>query len=211
MHKIRPKALWHDPDPPRQIVDVKSDNEFITAIHPREPPTFRAIENQPFGRKTQPNDSRLKIWREQIAFTSHSSPAPQVSKSRLRLKTDSKEMTAIEQVLRGVQGQRQGLDDSSTVASVVDGSEMKKEMSMDTGRDNANIKLYSSECDDEFVVPRQTIGLSGVFLRRMKLDAFDGEIMVEETSAVMKLLGAWMSRDLDFEVTIGMPYGNASD
>jgi hypothetical protein len=209
MHKTRLKALWHDPDPPRQIVDVKSDNEFITAIHPTTSPAY---ENHPFTNTTQQSNSRLKIWREQMAFTSHSPPpTPPVPKARLRLKPDSKEMTAIEQVLRGVRDERQGIDDSSTVASLVDGSEMKKEMSIDTGRDNENIKLYSTECDMEFMFPRQTIGLSGVFLRRTRLDGFDGEIVVEETSAVMKMLGAWMSRDLEFEITIGMPYMRPSD
>jgi hypothetical protein len=208
MHKRISKALWYDPDPPRQIVDVKSDSEFITAIHPRESSTFRDIENHPFGKTTQQNDSRLDIWREQIAFASHSSPAPRIPQNRLRLKTDSKEMTAI--VLRGMHGQSQGLDDSSTVASVVDGSEMKKEMLMDTDGDIMNIKLYSSECNDEFIFPRQTMGLSGVFLRRMNLDGFDGDIIVEETSVVMKLLGAWLSRDLEFEITIGMLYWNPS-
>jgi uncharacterized protein (DUF39 family) len=117
-------------------------------------------------------------------------------------------VTAIEQVLRCVQDERQGRDDSSVVASVVsvgDGSEMKKEMSIGDYRDSENVKLSSSQCDDHFLFPRQTISLSGVFSDKMSTEGFEDEIMIEESSEVMKMLGSWMSRDLDFEITIGFP------
>jgi hypothetical protein len=35
-------------------------------------------------------------------------------------------------------------------------------------------------------------------------EGFDGEIMLSEKSSAVELLGSWMSRDLEFEVTVGI-------
>lgn len=205
--KRSPKALWYDPDPPSQKIDVKSDADFLTSLHPGEPTTLETLDIHPFSAINNQHNIRLKLWRAETSHLSQTQ-APEISKSRDKSNMGTKGDAAIEQVLRCAQAERQGRDDLSVVVSVLsvgDGSEMKKEMSIGDFRDNENVKLSSSQCDDHFIFPRQTISLSGVFSDKMSDEGFDGEIMIEESSEVMKMLGAWMSRDLDFEITIGFP------
>jgi hypothetical protein len=99
------------------------------------------------------------------------------------------------------------IDESVESGSVVvtDGSGgTKNEGEVGSGSDGGgNVILCGQEGGGVYYFPRQTIALSRAFAKRMEEQEFDGEIMLAEKSSAVELLGSWMSRDLEFEVTVG--------
>jgi hypothetical protein len=192
---------WHDPDPIRQIVDAKDDDEFLGAIHPTEPHTSNAVDEHT-SHPVDHNELRLKFWREQNAEAEPDSLSPSPKPRRRR---ETRELATIEQVLREMYPRgKSGQDGSSAAASVIAESEMRKEMSMDSRIDMDDVKICSSDGGLVLEFPRQTVTLSGWFVKLMDREGFDGELVLAETKAAVEMLGAWMSRDLDFEITQGI-------
>jgi hypothetical protein len=72
-----------------------------------------------------------------------------------------------------------------------------------TYTDQDGIQLVSTQCDERIILPRRIMALSGKFCQMMEVERFDGVITTTEGKDAMKLLGAWMSRDLKFEINIG--------
>jgi hypothetical protein len=198
---------WHDPDPVQQIVDAKDDDEFLGAIHPMEPYTFNPVDEHT-SHPIDHNELRLKFWREQSAKDKLDlvSPPP-----KPRRRKETRKLATIEQVLREIYPRdKSGQDWSSSATSVVGESvvaesEMRKEMLMVGSRiDMDYVKICSSDGGLVHEFPRQTVMLSGWFAKLMNREGFDGEVVLAETRAAVEMLRAWMSRDLDFEITQGI-------
>jgi hypothetical protein len=189
-------SVRHDPEPALQNVDVRSDSEFLIGLQFKDR-SVSAFDRESSTHELHQNELRLKIWREQVA---QAAPVAMSPKSRRRRNTS--ELTTIEQVLRDIHITEHTADDSSTVASGTQGSEIKKEMSIDSRTDLESIRLCSEDGVDTFYFSRQIIALSKSFLKMMEQEGFDGEIILEEDTEALELLGSWMSRDLDFEITV---------
>jgi hypothetical protein len=189
-------SVRHDPEPTSQNVDVKSDSEFLTGLQ-LEDRGVSAFDRESSTHELHQNELRLKMWREQAVQARHVAMSP-----KLRRRKNTNELTTIEQVLRDIHITDHTVDDSSTVASVTQGSEIKKEMSIDSRTDLESIRLCSEDGVDTFYFSRQIIALSKSFLKMMEQEGFDGEIILEEDTEALELLGSWMSRDLDFEITV---------
>lgn len=190
-------SIRYDPEPITQVVDAQNDNDFLTNLQSDD---VSAFDEQSFISATRHNDLRLKLWREQTALESRvpsSQPTPKPKR-----KKDVSELATIEKVLREMYPRDNPTEDSSPAASVTQESGMRKEMSIDGSMDN--IRLCSQDGGNYYLFSRQTISLSKSFVTIMENDGFDGEIILTEDPETLQLLGAWMSRDLDFEITIGI-------
>ena len=187
-------SIRQDPDPIVQVVDAQTDSEFLTGLQSHD---ISAFDKHPFIRH---NDLRLKLWREEAAQESQVPSSLPIPKPKRRKNVS--ELTTIEQVLREMYSCDNPAEDSSPAASVSQGSEMKREMSIDGSMDN--IRLCSQDGGACYFFSCQTMSLSKSFANIMEDDGFDGEIILTENTETVELLGAWMSRDLDFEITIGI-------
>jgi hypothetical protein len=195
---------WHDPDPVFQVVDCKDDTEFLSSLHRVNPVVVPKVGRNASGTWSSHNDARLKSWRQEIFQT-----APELTPTmpKVRRKKETRKLATIEQVLNEMimyPCDNPG-DGSSTATSIAAESEMKKEMAMDScvNSDADGVKICSSDGGIVLEFPRQTLALGGYFVKLMNREGFDGEIVLEEPKSAVEMLGAWMSRDLDFEITIG--------
>ena len=195
--EIQEISIRHDPEPIIQVVDAQTDREFLRGLQSHDISSF---DEHIFISTTRRNDQRLNLWREQTAQESQvplSQPIPQP-----RRKKNISELATIEQVLREIYPRDNPTEDSSTTATVITGGEVKKEMSIDGSMDN--VRLCSQDGGASYLFSSQTISLSKSFVNIMCEDGFDGEITLTDDTETVELLGAWMSRDLDFEITIGI-------
>lgn len=195
--EIQKISIRHDPEPIIQVVDAQNDKEFLRGLQSHD---ISAFDEHLFISNTRRNDLRLNLWREQIAQEFQLpllQPIPQP-----RRKKNVSELATIDQVLREIYPGDNPTEDSSTTVTVITGSEIKKEMSIDGSMDN--VRLCSQDGGASYLFSPQTISLSRSFVNIMGEDGFDGEIILTEDTETVELLGAWMSRDLDFEITIGI-------
>jgi hypothetical protein len=186
-------SLHYDPEPIFETVDVKSDNEFLTGLRRETISTFN--EERPLYEPCH-NDLHLKIWREHAAQVplGLATSNPQNKKKNTILTTTEKISQEFCAPIT---------DDSSSAASATQGTEIKKEMSIDSRTGLDSIRICSRDGGSSCVLSRQIVELSKVFAEMTKNDTFDGEIILDEDKEALELLTLWMSRDLEFEITIG--------
>ena len=154
-------SIRHDPDPLAPVVDAQTDNEFLTNLQYHD---VSAFDEYPFISATRHNDLHLKLWKEQAAQESQAPPSQPIPKPKR--KKNVSELTTIEQVLREMYPRDNPTQDSSPAASVTEGSEMRKEMSIDGSMDN--IRLCSQDGGASYLFSRQTISLSKLFVDIME-------------------------------------------
>jgi hypothetical protein len=183
-------SKWSDPEPVQPVVDVKNDAEFFgglgwtfttSSTKQCQPATLDGISSSPSP--TPPKE-------------------PQDVKTKARRKKDVKSNSALEEVVREIYAVRK---DPSTSSGGID-SEIRQKDSRD-GQEEYHydeVKLVSSECDEQIILSRQMVGLSGKFSDIMEDEGFDGVITTTEGEDAMKLLQAWMSKDGTFEINIGI-------
>ena len=188
-----------------KIVDVQSDSEFLDGLDGLHS-DYSSDHDRHRLAISSPQSTDLHLRREQ---PSQSQP-PTRATTKPKLRSESREPATIQQVLREMRVQ---VDESVESVSVVftEGSGgTKKEGEGGSGSDGGgNVALCSQDGGEPCYFPRQTIALSRVFAKSMEEPGFDGEIMLAEKSSAVELLGSWMSRDLEFEVTVGITQTNA--
>lgn len=169
-------------------MDCKDDTEFLNSLNFVVP----KVGGNTSGTWYPQNDARMKLWRQEI-------PELPTQMPKVRRKKEMCKLATIEQVLHEMV--MYPCDNPDDVAE----SEMRKEMSMDSclKSDAYGVKICSSDGGIVLEFPQQIIALGGYFVKLMVREGFDGDIVLEESKSAVEMLGAWMSRDLDFEVTIG--------
>ena len=188
-------SLWHDPDPVMTVVDVRSDSEFLDGLDGLQS-DYSSDHNRRRSSVPSPQISEIRLWREQ----SLQSQPPKTS-TRATWRRNSRELAAIQQVLRNMRVRDESVEERSV--TVTEGSVGIEKEEGGVGSDRGNIALCSYDGGELFYFPSQTIALSRVFATMMEQERFEGEIMLAEKSSTVELLGAWMSRDLEFEITVG--------
>jgi hypothetical protein len=200
--------LYIDPDPESQVVDVKSDSEFITGIEEKVL-TFKAVDGA-HAEKAGPssayeNELQLKIWRERAAMMEESSAILEEAPSEMRPKKMKRvdDLTPIEQVLKelsakAIRGER--AHSQSTISPSESHSTNESQ-----SREMEEVTLGTVSADGVIAsFPGPVMRLSKSFQRMMDKDEFDGIILLDEEHDAMENLIAWLSRGLDFEITIGI-------
>ena len=200
-------SKFSDPDPEIPIVDAKDDEEFVATLHSSPAPvTLTNLENQPvFVARPPSSAKRIKLLKERIQqeLTSTNLSDESVNQG-VRCRKETRNPKPIEEVIRETSIREESETSVCSLPSITDESEMGKDMSTDrTLHEVEIIRLYSYEGKEPVVVTRQVIALSGILKRMAEEDGFDGNLVLSEADASMKLLGAWLTRDREFEVTRG--------
>ena len=136
-----------------------------------------------------PQEHNLAPWRR--LGTPPLAKEPEGGRTKSRRKPDIKSNSALEEVVREF-----ALRKDRSAANTGDESQGIREQ-------DGNIQLVSTQCDERIILPRRMMALSGKFCQMMEVERFDGVITITDGKEAMKLLGAWMSRDLKFEISIG--------
>jgi hypothetical protein len=192
-------SKWSDPEPVQPVVDVKNDAEFFGGLGWTFT-TSSTKQCQPAaldGASSPPSPIPPKEQQDPTP-----SKEQQDGRAKARRKKDVKSNSALEEVVREIYAVRK---DPSTSSSGM-GSEIRQNDSRD-GQDEYHydeVKLVSSECDEQIILSRQMVCLSGKFSDIMEDEGFDGIITTTEGEDAMKLLEAWMSKDSTFEINIGI-------
>jgi len=115
---------------------------------------------------------------------------------------------AIQPVLRDMRVSEEPGSDGSVTVTEESGGTKKEEGGESEG---GSITLGCHDGGEPDYFPTQTIASSRVFATMMEQEGFDGAIMLAEAPSTVRLLVSWMSRDLEFEITVGSVYDiNAS-
>jgi hypothetical protein len=207
--------LRDDPDPEYQVVDVQSDNEFLIGIEEEGPLTFHDIDSAgPAPSTIYQNEIQLKNLRERAEMAvTRAMESPSEGELRMQKSGEDKgrvreeereEFSSIERVLRELSIKAVPADDSQSSTSAAESHHNGKVGGMgDTGE----VELRGAAGTLGATFPRRVVALSKVFARDMDKDGFEGVIRLEEEDAfAMRELISWLSRDIDFEVTIGIPH-----
>jgi len=194
-----------DPDPEFQIVDVKSDNEFIMGIEEENPMTFHCRDNRqerslPLA---YPKEIQLKIWRAREAAIDQAPTTDRTQRSKMSGKKVKRldRLTPIEQVLKELSSKTLPTDESRSAILPRDESESTRETKTNLDAVEVGIGTFSEGVMQNF--PCRVMKLSKSFERMMEKDGFDGIILLDEETSAIELLFAWFARNFDFEITIG--------
>jgi hypothetical protein len=188
--------LRDDPDPEYQVVDVQSDNEFLNGIEEDAPLTSHAIDNRPAPSTIYNNEIQLKNLRERaeiVVAEAMETPSDKSQVGKLGDKGRGRDepLSPVERVLRELSIKAVPADDSRSSTSAE---------SQQNGK--GKVELRGGSVGARF--PRRVVALSHAFEREMEKEGFDGVIHLEEEAVAMGELISWLSRDIDFEVTIGI-------
>lgn len=116
-----------------------------------------------------------------------------VGKLRDKRRGRDEPLSPIERVLRELSIKAVPADDSRRSTSAAESLQNDK-------AEMGEVELRGGSVGTRF--PRRVVALSKVFEREMEKEAFDGVIRIEEEAFAMGELISWLSRDIDFEVTI---------
>jgi len=198
--------FFDDPDPESQIVDVKSDNEFITSIEPENAMTFDSPDNQPERSPSSAyqKEIQLKISGERAAAIEQAPRTDETPRSEMNGNKMKRldELTPIEQVLKELSSKTVAAGQSQSAMLPSRESESTTRETM-TKLDLGEVGIGSVSEGVMTSFPCRVMKLSKSFERLMEKDGFNGIILLDEETFAIESLFAWFSRDFDFEITVG--------
>ena len=194
-----------DPDPESQIVDVESDNEFITGIEGVNAMTLDLPDNQPSPSPSSAyqKEIQLEISRELAAAIEQAPTTEQTPRSETTGKKMKRfdQLTPIEKVLKELSTKAIARRESQS--TMLPSCESKSTREIMTKLDSGEVGVGSVSEGVMTSFPCRVMKLSKSFERLMEKDDFDGIILLDEETFAIELLFAWFSRDFDFEITVG--------
>lgn len=193
----QPISKFSDPDPVLQVVDAESDNEFFMGISASVPPTLHNLDKHVFIAKSIPKEHQMTLPKESNVKGDDQSSEMEPDMAKRR--KDTRELAAIEQVLREMSHR----EEVSTGTSIRNEGELRKDVSVGSHLGGDTVKVYGRERMKPYILSRQMVGLSGGLSDLTEKDGFDGNLILAESDTSIKLLCAWLTRDLQFEITTG--------